>query len=316
MIPTFLWCRCWSLMQVLVLFSFPSCKELRAVCLVVPFSISWKSIICLYIAILFYFLKVLLKPRHCFATALAYILPLAHSSPFSKQKQWTATPLRNWCWVGICTRITLKNLSLFYMYVCVCDFFLKSVFNVQCCASFSGDDEQSDWFYEGECVSGFTVPNLLPKWGNDHRSDMERMDSNLEKISDPTFLLPSRLATRGKVLKDALEMVDKTQRLDIFTELCKVSLIYFSEFIIVGTEILGFIVIYHIFRINGNTKYETSKPCKITWGNMGKGMEYRILVPYSRLGCFWFWMFLILCRVSCSLEPSSRCCYPLCQERP
>ncbi|XP_072842559.1 G patch domain-containing protein 2-like isoform X2 [Pogona vitticeps] len=60
-----------------------------------------------------------------------------------------------------------------------------------------GDDEQSDWFYEGECVSGFTVPNLLPKWGTDHQSDMERMDSGLEKISDPTFLLPSRPATRG-----------------------------------------------------------------------------------------------------------------------
>ncbi|XP_048341961.1 G patch domain-containing protein 2-like isoform X2 [Sphaerodactylus townsendi] len=60
-----------------------------------------------------------------------------------------------------------------------------------------GDDEQSDWFYEGECVSGFTVPNLLPKWGPDHRSDVERMDSSLEKASDPTFLLPSRPATGG-----------------------------------------------------------------------------------------------------------------------
>ncbi|XP_053137502.1 G patch domain-containing protein 2-like isoform X4 [Hemicordylus capensis] len=60
-----------------------------------------------------------------------------------------------------------------------------------------GDDEQSDWFYEGECVSGFTVPNLLPKWGPDHQSDMERMDSSHDKISDPTFLLPSRPATRG-----------------------------------------------------------------------------------------------------------------------
>ncbi|XP_066483583.1 G patch domain-containing protein 2-like isoform X2 [Tiliqua scincoides] len=57
-----------------------------------------------------------------------------------------------------------------------------------------GDDEQSDWFYEGECVSGFTV---LHKWGADHRSDMERMDSSLEKLSDSTFLLPSRPATRG-----------------------------------------------------------------------------------------------------------------------
>ncbi|XP_017204951.1 G patch domain-containing protein 2-like isoform X6 [Oryctolagus cuniculus] len=60
-----------------------------------------------------------------------------------------------------------------------------------------GDDEQSDWFYEGECVPGFTVPNLLPKWTADHCSEVERMDSGLDKLSDPTFLLPSRPAQRG-----------------------------------------------------------------------------------------------------------------------
>lgn len=61
-----------------------------------------------------------------------------------------------------------------------------------------GDDEQSDWFYEGECVPGFTVPNLLPKWTPDHCSEVERMDSGLEKLSDSTFLLPSRPAQRGE----------------------------------------------------------------------------------------------------------------------
>ncbi|PKU45645.1 g patch domain-containing protein 2-like isoform x1 [Limosa lapponica baueri] len=60
-----------------------------------------------------------------------------------------------------------------------------------------GDDEQSDWFYEGECVPGFTVPNILPKWGADHRSEVERIDSGLDKLSDSTFLLPSRPAQRG-----------------------------------------------------------------------------------------------------------------------
>ncbi|XP_045434385.1 G patch domain-containing protein 2-like isoform X3 [Pipistrellus kuhlii] len=60
-----------------------------------------------------------------------------------------------------------------------------------------GDDEQSDWFYEGECVPGFTVPNLLPKWTPDHCSEVERMDSGLDKLSDSTFLLPSRPAQRG-----------------------------------------------------------------------------------------------------------------------
>lgn len=79
---------------------------------------------------------------------------------------------------------------------------MMSIFGVldQLFPSLLGDDEQSDWFYEGECVSGFTVPNLLPKWGTDRQSDMERMDSSLEKISDPTFLLPSRPATRGEIL--------------------------------------------------------------------------------------------------------------------
>ncbi|XP_021057347.1 G patch domain-containing protein 2-like isoform X2 [Mus pahari] len=60
-----------------------------------------------------------------------------------------------------------------------------------------GDDEQSDWFYEGECVSGFTVHNLLPKWAPDHCTEVERMDSGLDKLSDSTFLLPSRPAQRG-----------------------------------------------------------------------------------------------------------------------
>ncbi|MBZ3888183.1 G patch domain-containing protein 2-like [Sciurus carolinensis] len=59
-----------------------------------------------------------------------------------------------------------------------------------------GDDEQSDWFYEGECVPGFTVPNILPKWAPDHCTEVERMDSGLDKLSDSTFLLPSRPAQR------------------------------------------------------------------------------------------------------------------------
>nr|XP_054491926.1 G patch domain-containing protein 2-like isoform X1 [Agelaius phoeniceus]XP_054491928.1 G patch domain-containing protein 2-like isoform X1 [Agelaius phoeniceus]XP_054491929.1 G patch domain-containing protein 2-like isoform X1 [Agelaius phoeniceus]XP_054491930.1 G patch domain-containing protein 2-like isoform X1 [Agelaius phoeniceus]XP_054491931.1 G patch domain-containing protein 2-like isoform X1 [Agelaius phoeniceus]XP_054491932.1 G patch domain-containing protein 2-like isoform X1 [Ag len=60
-----------------------------------------------------------------------------------------------------------------------------------------GDDEQSDWFYEGECVPGFTVPNLLSKWGADHRSEVERIGSGLDKLSVSTFLLPSQPAQRG-----------------------------------------------------------------------------------------------------------------------
>lgn len=69
------------------------------------------------------------------------------------------------------------------------------------CVLTSGDDEQSDWFYEGECVPGFTVPNLLPKWTPDHCSEVERVDSGLDKLSDSTFLLPSRPAQRGECEK-------------------------------------------------------------------------------------------------------------------
>lgn len=65
-----------------------------------------------------------------------------------------------------------------------------------------GDDEQSDWFYEGECVPGFTVHNLLPKWAPDHCTEVERMDSGLDKLSDSTFLLPSRPAQRGEFGED------------------------------------------------------------------------------------------------------------------
>ncbi|XP_043929805.1 G patch domain-containing protein 2-like isoform X2 [Protopterus annectens] len=60
-----------------------------------------------------------------------------------------------------------------------------------------GDDEQSDWFCEGECGTGFTVHKILSKWGADHRNELGSMESSVENLSSPTFLLPSRPPQRG-----------------------------------------------------------------------------------------------------------------------
>ncbi|XP_041123094.1 G patch domain-containing protein 2-like [Polyodon spathula] len=60
-----------------------------------------------------------------------------------------------------------------------------------------GDDEQSDWFFEGECGSGIGVPRFLPNWETDSQPELGHLDSGLEKLSSPTFLQPSRPPQRG-----------------------------------------------------------------------------------------------------------------------
>ncbi|KAJ7988649.1 hypothetical protein DPEC_G00311400 [Dallia pectoralis] len=56
-----------------------------------------------------------------------------------------------------------------------------------------GDDEQSDWFFEGECgVGGVGVPSLLPGWDSDTPPVLEVPDS-----PSPTFLQPARPSQRG-----------------------------------------------------------------------------------------------------------------------
>ncbi|KPP71043.1 hypothetical protein Z043_110081 [Scleropages formosus] len=60
-----------------------------------------------------------------------------------------------------------------------------------------GDDEQSDWFFEGECGPGMGVPNLLPGWDREAPSDLDVLDAGLEKLSSPTFLQPARPSQRG-----------------------------------------------------------------------------------------------------------------------
>ncbi|XP_061896835.1 G patch domain-containing protein 2-like [Entelurus aequoreus] len=48
-----------------------------------------------------------------------------------------------------------------------------------------GDDEQSDWFFEGDCAIGSNMPSLLPTWDTDSRNS--RNDRRLSPTSLPSL---------------------------------------------------------------------------------------------------------------------------------
>ncbi|CAI5696742.1 G patch domain-containing protein 2-like [Oreochromis niloticus] len=54
-----------------------------------------------------------------------------------------------------------------------------------------GDDEQSDWFFEGDCGVGTGVAGLLPSWDSDSQLPLE------DNHSSAAFLQPARLSDRG-----------------------------------------------------------------------------------------------------------------------
>ncbi|XP_078133147.1 G patch domain-containing protein 2-like isoform X4 [Sander vitreus] len=54
-----------------------------------------------------------------------------------------------------------------------------------------GDDEQSDWFFEGDCGVGTGVAGLLPSWDSDNQLSLE------DNHPPPTFLQPARPSQRG-----------------------------------------------------------------------------------------------------------------------
>ncbi|XP_074515917.1 G patch domain-containing protein 2-like isoform X2 [Sebastes fasciatus] len=54
-----------------------------------------------------------------------------------------------------------------------------------------GDDEQSDWFFEGDCGVGSGVAGLLPSWDSDNQLSLE------DNRPPPTFLQPARPSQRG-----------------------------------------------------------------------------------------------------------------------
>ncbi|TMS21298.1 G patch domain-containing protein 2-like [Larimichthys crocea] len=55
-----------------------------------------------------------------------------------------------------------------------------------------GDDEQSDWFFEGDCGVGTGVAGLLPGWDSDSQLSLEGNHPS------PTFLQPARPSQRGR----------------------------------------------------------------------------------------------------------------------
>lgn len=54
-----------------------------------------------------------------------------------------------------------------------------------------GDDEQSDWFFEGDCGVGSGVAGMLPGWDSDNQLSLE------DNRPSPTFLQPARPSQRG-----------------------------------------------------------------------------------------------------------------------
>lgn len=55
-----------------------------------------------------------------------------------------------------------------------------------------GDDEQSDWFFEGDCGVGSGVAGMLPGWDSDNQLSLE------DNRPSPTFLQPARPSQRGR----------------------------------------------------------------------------------------------------------------------
>ncbi|XP_074548319.1 G patch domain-containing protein 2-like [Halichoeres trimaculatus] len=53
-----------------------------------------------------------------------------------------------------------------------------------------GDDEQSDWFFEGDCGVGTSVVGLLPSWDSDNQLSLE------DPRPSPTFLQPPQPSHR------------------------------------------------------------------------------------------------------------------------
>ncbi|XP_039992461.1 G patch domain-containing protein 2-like isoform X3 [Xiphias gladius] len=45
-----------------------------------------------------------------------------------------------------------------------------------------GDDEQSDWFFEGDCGAGTGVASLLPNWDSDNQLSLEGYHSRLKQL--------------------------------------------------------------------------------------------------------------------------------------
>lgn len=93
-----------------------------------------------------------------------------------------------------------------------------------------GDDEQSDWFVEGDCGVRTGVASLLPHWDSDSQLSLEETCSSL------TFLHPARPCRRGycsrfpgsaasSIRKERRRFPAKGRRMPVFVERLR----HFSE---------------------------------------------------------------------------------------
>lgn len=84
-----------------------------------------------------------------------------------------------------------------------------------------GDDEQSDWFFEGDCGVGSGVASLLPSWDSDNQLSLE------DNRPSPTFLQPARPSQRGcgrgfSVLDTVLSTVSLERLVPAFFLSCRI----------------------------------------------------------------------------------------------
>lgn len=64
--------------------------------------------------------------------------------------------------------------------------------------SSAGDDEQSDWFFEGECASGIGVQGLISSRESETAPRAAALDAMRENHRSATFLHPSQPSQRGR----------------------------------------------------------------------------------------------------------------------
>ncbi|XP_029982462.1 G patch domain-containing protein 2-like isoform X2 [Sphaeramia orbicularis] len=89
-----------------------------------------------------------------------------------------------------------------------------------------GDDEQSDWFFEGDCGVGTGVAGLMTNWDSDSQLSLE------DSRPSPTFLQPARPSHRGChsrlkrlprtaaccIRKDRRRLPSKSSNMPVFVE--------------------------------------------------------------------------------------------------
>lgn len=110
------------------------------------------------------------------------------------------------------------NLCLFLLGVLLPEHNIKSLHRLlQIDRLSAGDDEQSDWFFEGECVSGMSVQGLRSSRESETAPRPAGLDARREKSRSATFLQPARPNQRGRVrVSDKLEVEEHCSAWNLF----------------------------------------------------------------------------------------------------